>query len=282
MLVDTGMHEAGSFAQLERSLDQVNLRIEHVRLLASTHAHSDHWGQAAPIRERAGCEFWLHPRHEHGTRAAGDREAALARRLEVGRQSGVPEEALQRYADRLRDLPSGVAQVIEPDRELVAGVSLESDLGSWSVIETPGHAPSHVCLFQAERRLLISGDHLLGRISLFYDYGWTPDPVGEFLGSLDAVDRLGARLVLAGHGRPFVDVRGHIDGNRQLVFERLERVVDALSGGPATAVEISPSVYGEGLNPTNAGWLLAQTLCYLRHLELGGQVVAEEERWRVA
>src|SRR5205807_1022071 len=48
VLVDTGTHEAGSLAQLERALDQVNLRLEHVRLLVCTHAHSDHWGQAAP------------------------------------------------------------------------------------------------------------------------------------------------------------------------------------------------------------------------------------------
>src|SRR6185437_7526201 len=42
VLVDTGMHEPGSLAQLERAMDQVNLRLEHVRLLACTHAHSDH------------------------------------------------------------------------------------------------------------------------------------------------------------------------------------------------------------------------------------------------
>ena len=282
MLIDTGMHEPGSLAGLERALDQVNLRIEHVRLLASTHAHSDHWGQAAPIRERAGCEFWLHPRHEHATRGAEDPESALRRRIEVGRQSGVPEEALARYAERLRELPSGVARAIEPDRELVKGVVLDSDLGPWSVYETPGHAPSHVCLFQPDRRLLISGDHLLGRISLYYDYGWSPDPVGEFLRSLDVVDGLDARLALAGHGRPFVDVHGHVEANRRLVHERLEAVLGSLAAGPRTAVEISPEVYGEPLTEVNAGWLLAQTLCYLRHLELGGRVQREdEERWRV-
>jgi glyoxylase-like metal-dependent hydrolase (beta-lactamase superfamily II) len=279
MLVDTGMHEPGSLAQLEQALEQVNLRLEHVRLLASTHAHSDHWGQAAPIRERAGCEFWMHPRHEHAVRTAKDRKAALARRLEVGRQSGVPEQALARYAERLRELPSGIAKVIEPDRELVPGAELESDLGVWRVYETPGHAPSHVCLFQAERRLLISGDHLLGRISLYYDYGWTPDPVGEFLESLDVVDQLDARLVLAGHGRPFVDAHAHVEANRRLVHERLERVVEALGGGPRTALEISPSVYGEPLTEVNAAWLLSQTLCYLRHHELSQRVVSEKDRW---
>ena len=83
----------------------------------------------------------------------------------------------------------------------VGGIIVETDLGPWTVHETPGHAPSHVCLFQPERRLLISGDHLLGRISLFFDYGYSPDPVGEFMRSLDVVEALHARLCLPGHGR---------------------------------------------------------------------------------
>ena len=49
----------------------------------------------------------MHPNHEHAIRSAEDPEAALARRIEVGRQSGVPEEALRRYADRVDGLPVG-------------------------------------------------------------------------------------------------------------------------------------------------------------------------------
>ena len=173
--------------------------------------------------------------------------------------------------------------MIEPDRDLVPGVEVETDLGTWEVFETPGHAPSHVCLFQRERRLLISGDHLLGRISLFYDYGWTPDPTGEFLCSLDVVDQLDARLCLAGHGRPFVDVHGHVEGNRALVAQRVDAVLASLDGRPRTAVEIAPGVYDEQLTPSNAAWLLSQTLCYLKHLQLQGRVTpvpdGDLERW---
>ena len=286
VLIDTGMHEPGSLAQLERALDQVNLRLEHVRLLACTHAHIDHWGQAAPIRDRAGCELWMHPNHAHGTRAVEDPPAALARRTEIARQSGVPEEAIRRYAERAKDMPSGVARVIEPDRALVAGVEIETDLGPWTVHETPGHAPSHVCLFQAQHRLMISGDHLLGRISLFFDYGWTPDPVGEFLRSLDLVEQLDPRLCVSGHGRPFVDAPGHIAANRQLVHERLAAVLAALRSAPRTAVEISPDIYGQPLTEGNTGWFLQQTLCYLRHLERAGAIRSEPdgevERWHTA
>jgi glyoxylase-like metal-dependent hydrolase (beta-lactamase superfamily II) len=285
VLFDTGMHEPGSLAHLERAMDQVNLSLENVRLLVCTHAHSDHYGQAATIMERAGCELWMHPNHAHMTEAAGDPDAWLARRLEVARQSGVPEEPLRRYAEERRGQGFGVAKIVEPDRELVNGVTIETDLGPWTVHETPGHAPSHVCLHQAQRRVLISGDHLLGRVSLYYDYGWTPDPAGEFLQSLDVVDALDARLCLAGHGRPFTDVRAHIEANRALVRERLAAVERALRDGPRTAVEIVPDVYGEPLTPMTASWRLSETLCYLVHLERRGvvrRIEEEPQRWVAA
>ena len=43
-----------------------------MRLLVCTHAHSDHYGLAGPIVDAAGCELWMHPNHEHLTRAAAD------------------------------------------------------------------------------------------------------------------------------------------------------------------------------------------------------------------
>jgi glyoxylase-like metal-dependent hydrolase (beta-lactamase superfamily II) len=281
VLIDTGMHEPGSMAQLERAMDQVNLRPEHVRLLACTHAHTDHWGQAATIVERAGCEFLMHPNHAHARQE--DPEAGRARRLEVARQSGVSEAAIVEYLERTRELPSGIAAAIEPDRELVPGVEIDTDLGTWTVHYTPGHAPSHVCLYQAERRLLISGDHVLGRISLYFDFGWTPDPVAEFLESLDRIDALGARLALSGHGKPFLDVPGHIQGSRQKVAEHIPATLEALGPEPKTALEIAPAVYGQRIGFHNGNWLLTQTLCYLQHLERQGLARREQdgevERW---
>lgn len=284
VLVDTGMHEPGSIAQLERALAMCNLRIENVRLVVCTHAHSDHFGQAATITERAGCELWMHPNHGHMTRALSDPEAAFERRLEVARQSGVPEEPLRRYAESRREHSYGVDRAIEPHRALLPGVVVETDLGEWSVHETPGHAPSHVCLFQRERRLLISGDHLLGRVSLFYDYGSTPDPAGEFLRSLDVVETLDARLCLPGHGRTFSDVQAHIDANRALVAERLAKIQAALADGPLTAFDVVPLVYGAALTPMTANWWLTETLSYLVHLERTGRVERvgdDPERWRL-
>jgi glyoxylase-like metal-dependent hydrolase (beta-lactamase superfamily II) len=283
VLFDSGMHQPGSLAHLERALAMCSLSLEDVRLLVCTHAHSDHYGQAAAIVERAGCELWMHPNHEHMLRWAQGHDGAIARRLEVARQSGVPEEPLRRYAAEQDSRESGIAGILEPDRALLGGVVVETDLGPWTVYETPGHAPSHVCLFQPERRLLISGDHLLGRISLHFDYGHSPDPVGEFVRSLDVVQGLHARLCLPGHGRTFADVHAHIEGNRELVRDRLEKTLAAIAGGDQpTAFEVVSRLYeGESFS-TFAPLLLTQTLAMLRHLEVtdrARRIAGDPERW---
>jgi glyoxylase-like metal-dependent hydrolase (beta-lactamase superfamily II) len=290
VLFDTGYHEQGSMAQLERALAMCGYAVEDVVLVVCTHAHSDHYGQAAAIVERAGCELWMHPKYEHMSVGEQNPEATLKRRIEVARQSGVPEEPLRRFAEEREHHESGISGVIAPDRELRGGrdgIVVSTDLGSWTVHETPGHAPSHVCLFQPERRLLISGDHLLGRISLFFDYGYSPDPVGEFLSSLDVVERLGARLCLPGHGRTFTDVHAHIAGNRELVAERLARVRSAIAspatgtGESLTAFEVVPRIFSEELATHGGPWLLSETLAMLTHLETLGEAVraGDPERW---
>jgi glyoxylase-like metal-dependent hydrolase (beta-lactamase superfamily II) len=266
VLVDTGMHEPGSMAHLERALDQAGLRLEHVRLIVCTHAHVDHCGQAPAIAERAGCEVWVHENHGHHT-AAGDPEEAIKRRVVVAHQSGVPADAVQRWIERRRSQGTGQAGTLRIDRELTEGDTVSTDLGSWQVVATPGHAPSHICLYQPERRLLISGDHLLGRVSLYFDTGYTPDPVAEFLDSLGKVENLDARLVLSGHGRPFTDVAGHVAAHRRLVEQRLDAVQAAL---PGTAYEIAGRVYGEHFTEATATWLLSKTVAYLIHLERRG------------
>jgi glyoxylase-like metal-dependent hydrolase (beta-lactamase superfamily II) len=283
VLVDCGMHEPGSMGHLERALAQVNLNLDLVRLLVCTHAHSDHYGNAATIVERTGCELWMHPNHDHMLQAARDPEAAFDRRIEVALQSGVPEEPLRKYSEARRGTGFGISGIIEPNRNLVPGVEVRTDLGTWQVYETPGHAPSHVCLYQEERRILISGDHLLGRVSLYYDYGYSPDPAGEFLHSLDLVQELDARLCLSGHGRTFTDVQAHINANRTLVRDRLGRVEEVIREQPGiTAYEAIPLVYGGAITPLNANWWLSETLSYLRHLEVTERVerVGESpERW---
>lgn len=286
VLFDTGYADEDGTRHLELALAQVGFQLADVRLLVCTHSHSDHYGLAGPIVDAAGCELWMHPAWGHIRSIAEDPEAALERRIEVARQSGVPPAALERYRESRRGSGTGVARLVAPDRELVPGVEVGTDLGPWQVVETPGHAPSHVVLHQPDSRLLISGDHLLGRVSLFFDYGHTPDPVGEFGTSLDRVEGLDVGLVLAGHGRPFRGLRGKVEANREELAAQLGRMRGALADGePRTAFETVAELLGpENLNEATAAWGLQLALAYLDHLVLLGEAEevpgSDPRRWR--
>jgi glyoxylase-like metal-dependent hydrolase (beta-lactamase superfamily II) len=285
VLFDTGIGGKGRLRQLDLALAQVGFGLEDVRLVICTHSHIDHYGLGAPIVEAAGCELWMHPRWEHVRLLADDPAAALEQRLEVARQSGVPPAALERYRQaRSGDTEIGIDGIKVPDRELVPGVEVETDLGAWQVHETPGHAPSHVVLHQPERRLLISGDHLLGRTVLFFDHGHSPDPVGEFLTGLDEVEPLAVDLVLPGHGRPFRDPKAKVAESRRQVEELEGKVREALAEGEQTAFDVVAAIIGpENVNTPASAWALQIVLSFLDHMAIAGEASAidgsDPQRW---
>ena len=290
VLVDTGMHEPGSFAHLERALAMVNLRIENVRLLVCTHAHSDHYGQAATIIERTGCELWMHPNHEHMTRAAQDPEPALARRLEVGapeRRAGAPLRALRGGAPGAR--ASASPAIVEPDRAARRGrrdrdrprhLEGRRDAGPRALarLPLPGGAPDpDLRRPPARPRLALLRLRLLAR----------PGRASSCARSTRS-RTLDMRLCLAGHGRTFTDVAGAHHGQPRARRRAPGRAACACSAssGPITAFDAVPLVHGEAITPPNANWWLSETLCYLRHLEVTGRAERvpgdedEPERWR--
>jgi glyoxylase-like metal-dependent hydrolase (beta-lactamase superfamily II) len=274
VLFDTGIGGSEGGGQLEIALRQAGFSLADVELLVCTHAHSDHYGAAGTVVDAAGCELWMHPAWGHIRAIVEDPDRAWDRRIEIARQSGVPDWALERYEERRGEDPL-IDRIVEPDRDLLPGVEVETDVGVWQVHETPGHAPSHVVLHQPERRLMISGDHLLGRVSVFFEYGSSPDPVGEFLGSLDEIEGLGTDLCLAGHGRPFRDIPAKIEANRALVAEQMDRVRRSLEGDPKPAFETVPDLLGPNYSPATAAWGLQLALAYLDHLEIRGLATPE-------
>jgi glyoxylase-like metal-dependent hydrolase (beta-lactamase superfamily II) len=287
VLFDTGIGGRDGLRRFDVALSQAGFGLEDVRLVVCTHSHTDHYGLAAPIVEAAGCELWMHPRWEHVRLMADDPRAALEQRIEVGRQSGVPLASLESFRERREeDDDNGIDAIVEPDRELVPGVEVQTDLGAWQVYETPGHAPSHVVLHQPERKLLISGDHLLGRTVLFFDHGHSPDPVGEFLRSLEEVEPLAVDLVLPGHGRTFRDPEAKIAEARKQVEELLGKVRASLGEGEKTAYEVVGDLIGpEGQKSIASVWALQIVLSSLDHLAVLGEAEPVEEtdprRWRL-
>ncbi len=106
VLVDTGVGGPGRLRMLDVALAQSGFGVDDIELVVCTHSHSDHYGLAASICERTGCELWMHPRWEHIRLQADDPQMALEGRLEVARMSGVPAAALDRYREGRIDKPA--------------------------------------------------------------------------------------------------------------------------------------------------------------------------------
>jgi glyoxylase-like metal-dependent hydrolase (beta-lactamase superfamily II) len=278
LLVDCGGAGHPSCEQtLGVALGQAGFAVEDVRQLAATHAHSDHIGLAAWVIERSGCEFLMHAASDHFYEATRQPASIGDARERRARAEGVPDRLLPHYRDT-REETQGVIAAVAPDRYLVDGQRLPSRLGDWEVLETPGHSPSHVALIQRDRGLAITGDTLCTIFVPWFDYGYSPDPVAEFIASLDRLEALG-RLEIAfpGHGRPLEDLPASIAAHRDGVAARLTETVAAIEAGPAGAYTLTRRIFSDPVSEPKTVWQMAEVICYLRHLRLTGAIVRETE-----
>ena len=110
--------------------------------------------------------------------------------------------------------------------ELVAscdGDAIEVGRYRFRVVETPGHTPGHLALYEPESRILFGGDHVLFVISpsiaLFPDGA---DGLQAYLDSLDKVRALRCEKLFVAHGEPRDDFDERIGWLRDHHLERLE------------------------------------------------------------
>jgi glyoxylase-like metal-dependent hydrolase (beta-lactamase superfamily II) len=136
----------------------------------------------------------------------------------------------------------------------------------WEVLATPGHADGHLVLVRDG--VLVAGDHLLPRITpavgLYPDS--RPDPLGDYLDSLERTAELGLRLALPGHGEPMPDPTARARAIVAHHRARLEDTAAALGPEPRTGYEVSYPLFGADLNPGARRFAVAETLSHLERL----------------
>ena len=248
--------------------------VEDVTDLVVTHAHSDHFGLAGRVVAESGCTMWMHPAHEAFTDSALDPARIYAARERRARAEGVPEDVLDQYADTGEETDFALAP-LPAFRELRGGMQVPSALGLWEVLETPGHSPSHVCLYQPQERVLILGDLVSRAFAPWYDYGYTADPVAELAASVDLVARLDVDLALPGHGRPIEDLDEIVEMYREEIARRLVAVEAEVAREPGPAYEIGLRAFGPSPSMMAEVGRLQEAMACLRHLRLRGRVTRE-------
>lgn len=279
VLVDCGAAgDPGYGAALDVALAAAGRRIEEVELLVGTHAHSDHIGLAAHVIDRSGCPFWAHPATAALYDGFHDPDGIARKRTAFAQTEGVPSALLPGCGDTGEETDA-VLRPVEPDVALRAGMTVPTALGTWEVLETPGHSPSQLALVQAERRTIVVADLVCAAFAPWFDIGYSPDPYGEWQASLARIRALDDDepfvTALAGHGRPMADLRTSLREHADGLAARLEAVHAAVVAEPGGAWDVTRR--GLRASPDPAASILAfdEGLGYLRHLHVTGRVVRE-------
>jgi glyoxylase-like metal-dependent hydrolase (beta-lactamase superfamily II) len=272
IVVDTGLGLPDAGERWAQVLDELHGPVKRIVI---THFHPDHVGAAADLAALTGARVYQGADdYDQCVRTWGElrNDERMPAYLRV---HGVPASEV----DSFRAEAAAFVQLVRfaRDPELVgAGDRIDG----WEVLHLPGHADGHLALLR--EGILVAGDTLLAAITpnvgLYPDS--RPDPLGDYLGSLERIAELAPRVALPGHGDVIDDPAGRA---RELVAhhgERLERTAEALDGRPQSAYAVSYSLFPEPLSPTLRRFALAETRAHLEYLVRrdGARRVDDQER----
>jgi glyoxylase-like metal-dependent hydrolase (beta-lactamase superfamily II) len=237
-----------------------------------THFHPDHVGAAADVHELTKAPVHQGALDYAQCELVWDNPNWPRRIAEWFLTHGVPSE----ITDELIESGDVYRPFIRFQRDPVL-VDDGDRLDGWELVAAPGHADGQLCLLK--EGILVSADHLLARISPTVGL-WPasrPDPLGDFLESLQRTIELAPTLALPGHGDPIADPVGRA---RELIAhhaERLSFAESALTAEPRSAYEVSLDLFGADLKPAARRFAVAETLSHLERLVLEERVSRRED-----
>jgi glyoxylase-like metal-dependent hydrolase (beta-lactamase superfamily II) len=240
-----------------------------------THIHPDHIGLAAWLQGRHDAPVWMSARtHAMAEAALGGHPTPFSIAEDFFRANGLNESAqlLPMFKpERFIRMTSGLPRV---ERFVADGEILQWN-GDWTALETNGHAEGHLCLWNADARVLISGDQVLPAISSNISFTFRStdrNPLDSYLSSLERLRTLPSEtLVLPSHGAPFYGLHQRIDDLTRHHREQLDRVM-GLCREPKTAADLLPHLFRRDLKGIHLFLALGEALAHLEYLVHAGRL----------
>jgi glyoxylase-like metal-dependent hydrolase (beta-lactamase superfamily II) len=276
-LVDTGIDTPPARGALRDAAAEVGVTPDSLAYVVLTHAHPDHYGLAGPVREWSGARVAIHEEEEKLARRFVDRwPEDRAHAAHAFAEIGVPASVIPAFL-RASDLIHSLYARFHPDIVLTGARGPLPGGGGWEWIHTPGHSPGHVTVYHPGRRILITGDHVLPRISPNVGADlYATEPLSDYLASLRALRELPVDLVLPSHGEPFEDLAGRIDAIAAHHDERNVQILASLKDGARTAFDVTRAVFGN-LPPDNLLHAVRETRAHLAYLQRHARVRREHD-----
>lgn len=268
-LVDAGPLTDTAWVQLTDQLSLLGYTPQDIEQIVLTHHHPDHAGlldrfsSTVKIYGHSYNKFWL-DRNDH-FHEVYDRFF-----LQLGIESGLPQEYLRvihKFKSPLKFMGNRKLDIQIKEGDVIPGME------DWTIIETLGHAQSHLSFYRESDGVLIAGDHILATISPnplieppFEGEFERSKPLLQYNASLKKLLDFPISLAYTGHGDDITDVHGLIPRRLGKQDERARGVLEMIKGNRLTVFDICkalfPSVYQKEL-----GLTLSETIGQLDYLE---------------
>jgi glyoxylase-like metal-dependent hydrolase (beta-lactamase superfamily II) len=238
-----------------------------------THMHPDHIGMAGWLTRKYDCPLWISRLEYIQCRmlAADTGLEAPEDGVRFYRAAGWNDEAIDSYKVRFGGFGRVISRLpdsfhrINDDDEIAIGDRI------WRVITGCGHSPDHVCLFQPELNLFISGDQLLPRISSNVSVFPTEPDADPLTDWLDSCAKLRAALpadvlTLPAHNEPFIGAHERltalIDGHER----GLDRLEARLREQPRHVIDVFGALFARKIDAGLLGMATGETVAHLNCL----------------
>ena len=247
LMVDTGWSSPDAFTELENQLKNLGLTFTDIAHVVLTHSHPDHSGMANKIKRLSQATLYLHQMeniHQESWKKkdkTSDYSSFTAGQLRLG---GMSETEIHHV---IEGIPTGDNDhfIISHDIALEGSEIISTGLFNFKVIWTPGHSPGHICLYEPEKKILFSGDHVLPIITpniSQFSPRINKNPLVQFLSSLRNIEHLDVDIVLPAHEHIFKDLKKRIGEIIHHHEQRLTAILDTEMEKPKTVYQVASNI----------------------------------------
>jgi glyoxylase-like metal-dependent hydrolase (beta-lactamase superfamily II) len=249
-----------------------------VKRVIVTHLHPDHVGLAGWFAKKFEAPLYM-SRTDYllcRTLVMDTGQPAPEDGVLFYKAAGFHDEALEDYRKRFGGFGMGIHSLPQSFHRLVDGQEIVIGKNRWRIVVGRGHAPEHACLWCPEKKLMISGDQILPRISSNVSVFPTEpeaNPLQEWLDSCAMLRKLipDDTLILPAHNEPFYGVKTRmqalIDDHEDGMSKLLE-----LCATPKRAVDAFPALFRTKITSGNYGMATGESLAHLNCLIARGKI----------